>query len=73
MRAGFLPTVSLQGYHVWLMGTLLLCFRDRLPTHTESPRKSSFAWVFPDIYFVIGSFDRHLRMLSYRYRKGKGK
>lgn len=71
-RAGFLPTVPLESYPVLLL--VLSCSRSEVSKrHMYSPRKSSFAWTFLDIYLVIISFNCYFKILPYRYTKGKGK
>ena len=73
VRVSFFPTVSLRSDHVRLMGTFLITSRDRLQTPRVQSKERSFTLMLLDNYFVIISFNCYLKVLSYRYRKGKGK
>lgn len=56
-----------------LMGAFLFTFRDSANTTPLVQKKESFAWIFLDIYFIIIGFNCYFTILSYRFRKRKGK
>lgn len=72
-KVGFFPTVSLKSYHALLVGPFLkFTFREYFQT-PQAQSKARKLCLFLGIYFVIIGFNCYLKILSYRYRKGKGK